>query len=315
LINFAIGIGTNLSGNLTTTGTTLRNFAIGGDTNLSGNLGTTGSNLYSSILAITGYGINLSGNLTTTGQTLRNLTIGVGTNLSGNLTATGQNLLTTIFGGDTNTSGTLSSHVGLTTTAHGGIVASNDSRLTDSRVASDVYAWAKAATKPSYTKSEVGLGSVDNTADSSKSVSYAATAGAAPASDVYTWAKAATKPSYTYSEVGAVAAGMLASGAMTMDAQRLAGRCTAGIGIIEEIVLDDHSLGLDNFSSVMTLHLKGPCNTLTYLADAAGVLKNDGAGSFSWTTLGTIAPKNITVSTSDPGGTPGDGDLWVKYIP
>ena len=45
--------------------------------------------------------------------------------------------------------------------------------------ASDVYTWAKAATKPSYTKAEVGLGSVDNTADSTKSVSYATTAGRA----------------------------------------------------------------------------------------------------------------------------------------
>ena len=45
--------------------------------------------------------------------------------------------------------------------------------------ASDVYAWAKAATKPTYTKSEVGLGNVDNTADANKSVSYAATAGRA----------------------------------------------------------------------------------------------------------------------------------------
>lgn len=32
----------------------------------------------------------------------------------------------------------------------------DDSRLSDARVASDVYAWAKAATKPSYTYSEVG---------------------------------------------------------------------------------------------------------------------------------------------------------------
>jgi len=47
--------------------------------------------------------------------------------------------------------------------------------------ATDVYAWAKAATKPSYTKSEVGLGNVDNTADSTKSVSFATTAGSAPA--------------------------------------------------------------------------------------------------------------------------------------
>lgn len=39
--------------------------------------------------------------------------------------------------------------------------------------ASDVKAWAKADTKPSYTKAEVGLGNVDNTADSTKSVKAA----------------------------------------------------------------------------------------------------------------------------------------------
>jgi hypothetical protein len=45
--------------------------------------------------------------------------------------------------------------------------------------ASDVYTWAKAATKPSYTKSEVGLSNVDNTADANKSVNYASTSGTA----------------------------------------------------------------------------------------------------------------------------------------
>lgn len=45
--------------------------------------------------------------------------------------------------------------------------------------ASDVSAWAKAATKPSYSKADVGLGNVDNTADSAKSVKYAASAGSA----------------------------------------------------------------------------------------------------------------------------------------
>lgn len=39
--------------------------------------------------------------------------------------------------------------------------------------ASDVYDWAKASTKPSYTKAEVGLGNVDNTADANKNVNYA----------------------------------------------------------------------------------------------------------------------------------------------
>lgn len=45
--------------------------------------------------------------------------------------------------------------------------------------ASDVYAWAKASTKPTYTKAEIGLGNVDNTADSQKSVKHATTSGSA----------------------------------------------------------------------------------------------------------------------------------------
>ena len=49
----------------------------------------------------------------------------------------------------------------------------------NSMPASDVSAWAKASTKPSYSKSEVGLGNVDNTADANKSVKYATSAGSA----------------------------------------------------------------------------------------------------------------------------------------
>lgn len=56
------------------------------------------------------------------------------------------------------------------------------SQITDfptSMSASDVSAWAKAATKPSYTKAEVGLGNVDNTADVDKSVKFATSAASA----------------------------------------------------------------------------------------------------------------------------------------
>ena len=56
------------------------------------------------------------------------------------------------------------------------------SEITDfptSMPASDVSAWAKASSKPSYTKSEVGLDKVDNTADKDKSVKYATSAGKA----------------------------------------------------------------------------------------------------------------------------------------
>lgn len=47
--------------------------------------------------------------------------------------------------------------------------AGNDSRLSNSRPASDVYSWAKASTKPAYTKSEVGLGNVTNDAQVKRS--------------------------------------------------------------------------------------------------------------------------------------------------
>jgi len=39
--------------------------------------------------------------------------------------------------------------------------------------ASDVSAWAKEATKPIYTAAEIGLDSVDNTADIDKPISTA----------------------------------------------------------------------------------------------------------------------------------------------
>lgn len=52
--------------------------------------------------------------------------------------------------------------------------------------ASDVYSWAKASSKPSYSYSEIS-----------------GTPSSLPASDVYAWAKASSKPTYTLSEVGA----------------------------------------------------------------------------------------------------------------
>lgn len=61
--------------------------------------------------------------------------------------------------------------------------------------ASDVYAWAKASTKPTYTKDEVGLGNVDNTADANKSVKYATSAGIANSASSVDWSGVQNKPS------------------------------------------------------------------------------------------------------------------------
>lgn len=60
--------------------------------------------------------------------------------------------------------------------------------------ASDVYPWAKAATKPSYTKAEIGLGKVDNTADADKTVKRATTAGTADSANSVAWGNVRDKP-------------------------------------------------------------------------------------------------------------------------
>ena len=89
--------------------------------------------------------------------------------------------------------------------------------------ASDVSAWAKAASKPSYSKSEVGLGNVDNTADSAKSVKYATTAGSANA---VAWANVSGKPStyapsaHTHNYAGSSSAGGAATSATKLATAR-----------------------------------------------------------------------------------------------
>lgn len=76
-----------------------------------------------------------------------------------------------------------------------------------------VPSWAKAASKPSYSKSEVGLGNVDNVKQYSASnpppypvTSVNGKTGAVTVDvpSVPSWAMATSKPSYTASEVGAV---------------------------------------------------------------------------------------------------------------
>lgn len=144
--------------------------------------------------------------------------------------------------------------------------------------ASDVYSWAKAASKPSYSKAEVGLSNVDNTADSAKSVSYAATAGSAgyatsagsattagyatsagsaPASDVYAWAKATTKPGYGKAEVGLSNVDNTADSAKNVSS---AATLTTGrtIGITGDITYTSPAFnGSGNVSATATLASSG----------------------------------------------------------
>ena len=51
-----------------------------------------------------------------------------------------------------------------------GVISYKRAKMPTSLPASDVYDWAKQPEKPKYTKSEVGLGNIDNTADAQKNV-------------------------------------------------------------------------------------------------------------------------------------------------
>ncbi|PTN08033.1 hypothetical protein C8N47_11173 [Mangrovibacterium marinum] len=134
-------------------------------------------------------------------------------------------------------------------------VLTTDSRLSDSRPASDVYSWAKASSKPSYTYSEVGAAAASHTHTFASLTSkpttlsgYGITDGvlttdsrlsdSRPASDVYSWAKASSKPSYTYSEVGAAAA----SHTHTFASLTSKPTTLSGYGITDGVLITDSRL-------------------------------------------------------------------------
>lgn len=114
--------------------------------------------------------------------------------------------------------------------------------------ASDVYSWAKASSKPSYSYSEISgtptipaaPGTLNTTATTTQSTSSSealsgtitlhkvsktgkysdliGTPSSLPASDVYNWAKASSKPSYSYSEISGTPSNATTSTAGLMSA-------------------------------------------------------------------------------------------------
>lgn len=92
------------------------------------------------------------------------------------------------------------------------------SQITDfpaSMPASDVSAWAKQPSKPTYTPSEVGAAESSHDHTKSQITDFPTSM---PASDVPAWAKSPTKPTYTPAEIGA-----LASNAKAVDSDKLDG--------------------------------------------------------------------------------------------
>ena len=100
-----------------------------------------------------------------------------------------------------------------------GVFFDGTENITIEAPSSDIFDWAKASLKPTYTADEVGALPVDGTANAALSANKLTTAVningvsfdgtgditiTANAADVYEWAKASLKPTYTADEVGAL---------------------------------------------------------------------------------------------------------------
>lgn len=121
--------------------------------------------------------------------------------------------------------------------------------------ASDVPAWAKAATKPAYTASEVGALPSGGTAVAANKLATPRTINGvsfdgteninitAPASDVSAWAKASTKPTYTASEVGALPSGGTAvsanktTGTLTINGTAFNGSSNVSVSTMQKVYM------------------------------------------------------------------------------
>jgi len=108
----------------------------------------------------------------------------------------------------------------LTQIEYGNLVYTADARLSNSRPASDVYAWAKAATKPTYTYSEVGAApasgiaasaisgtawtqsSLTNLSQLTNGPGFVTSAGSVANSTYATYTTQITSPNWTVLEVG-----------------------------------------------------------------------------------------------------------------
>lgn len=135
--------------------------------------------------------------------------------------------------------------------------------------ASDVHPWAKAATKPSYTKAEVGLGKVDNTADADKTVKRAITAGTADSANSVAWGNVKNKPAtfpieahthddryYTESEVNTKLNGKLSLSGGTMSGQIKKDTGGSWIGDRDRAVVRSHYPGDGAYGAVAGMPTK-----------------------------------------------------------
>ena len=182
------------------------------------------------------------------------------------------------------------------------------------------------------TPANIGLGNVNNTADSAKSVKYAATAGSAPASDVYSWAKASSKPSYTKAEVGLGNVDNTADSAKSVKYAATAGSAPASDVYSwakasskpsytkAEVGLGNVDNTADSAKSVKYATSAGSANSATTAASCTGNSATAGTATYAHyaanSTPATYSVKNIAAGTTalTAGSTAlATGHIYLQY--
>ena len=156
-------------------------------------------------------------------------------------------------------------------------------------------------------KSKVGLGNVDNTADANKNVLYATTAGGAPATDVYAWAKAATKPAYTATEVGL--------GNVTNESKATMFTSPTFTGTVVGVTATMVGLGNVTNESKATMFtsptftgtVAGVTKTMVGLSAVENTALSTWAGSSNITTAGTLTTTSVSDSIGNLRSIPING--------
>lgn len=184
------------------------------------------------------------------------------------------------------------------------------------------------------TKTDVGLGNVDNTADSAKSVKYATSAGSAgsvawsnvsgrpssmPASDVYSWAKQPSKPSYTASEVGAAPVSHSHSVATTSANGFMSSSDKVKLDALGAIVTFQKSIKLTT-SWQNTGIVGANLGSGTYIVQISGLASNDGlstwfeiwSGVMSWYGDNTNSDESDEVFLHKAGHAPNSSDIYLR---
>lgn len=212
------------------------------------------------------------------------------------------------------------------------VVLGSDTRLTNARPASDVSAWAKAATKPSYTKSEVGLSNVDNTSDASKSVLSATkltTArtingvsfdGSANISVPVDWSSVTGKPAVIAAGADAAAArSAIGAGTSNLTLGTTAGTALAGnTTLLPEAPSDGKTYGRKNanWAEVAAGDSTPPGTVIFYAKNSppTGYLKANGAVVSRTTYAALFAAIGTTFGAGDGSTTFALPDLRGQFV-